>query len=176
MRIPGFTDRSRTTTTRVDPLGGDTVRTHETIRPAATTVHHEGVVRHETVRDHGDAHAPTGAYAAGITLQDLQRETHDAYKRGRRDERADRVGHPILTILVVLLAILGLALGVLALRERSFQGAGRVFDGWVGFAAEDAREVGRQAQDVAGEAAQDTGAALQSAGESAERTAEEGAR
>lgn len=165
MRIPGFRDRTdTTTTTRVDPVSGDTVR----------VVDHDSARVHETRNVSAGAAGPTGTYAAagGITLKELQQETHEAYKRGKRDERSERVSHPILTILVVLLAILGLVLGVLALRERSFEGAGAIFDRWVGLAAIEAREAGVQVQDAAGEAAQDTGAALQSTGESVERDAE----
>ncbi len=167
MRIPGFGDRDRdrtTTHTTVDPVTGDRVRHVDTVH-----THEHPAFAGPTV---GRATPVTDGHTGGITAKELQRETHDAYERGRKDERKARQNHPILTILVVLLAILGITLGFLALRERSFEGAGRVFDRWVGLAAVEAQQVGRTAQDAAGEAAQDAGTAIQSTGETVERDAE----
>lgn len=177
MRIPGFGDRDssqRTTTTTVDPATGDRVHHVDERVRHVDTLHGTRERTAFTDATPGDRQGrPTVDPTAGaITARELQRETHDAYERGRKDERKARQNHPILTILVVLLAILGLTLGFLALRERSFEGAGRVFDRWVGFAAVEAQQTGRVAQDAAGEAAQDAGAAVQATGATVERDAE----
>ena len=165
MKIPGRHDQSTTTT---DPLTGerlhgtDTVRT-DTVRPA--TVHDTATLS----QTHSTA---AGVPAGAITAKELQKEIHDAYERGKRDQRKAQKNNPLLTILVVLLAVLGVAVGVLALREGSFSDAGKVLDRGTATAADEAREAAVQAQDAAGEATQDAGAALQATGENVERDAE----
>ena len=164
MRIPGFGDRKETATrTTTEPLAGDRVRHVETVHAT-----HERPAFAGTTQPAG----ATVVHDTGVSARDLQRETHEAYERGRKDERKARQNHPILTIVVVLFALLGIVLAVLAIRERSFEGAGRVFDGWMGRTAVEAQQVGRTAQDAAGEAAQDAGTALQTTGQTVERDAE----
>jgi len=79
----------------------------------------------------------------------------DAYQRGRRDERARRRGSPLLSLLVLLIALAGGAMVYLAAREGSFAGGGQVVDRAIGHAAAPARS-----------AAGRTGEALEQAGQS----------
>jgi hypothetical protein len=170
MKLPGFRDRSTTT---VDPVTGDaTVRAADGTR--TTTVHDTGGhPLNAATGTHGSSHpTSTAAPAGAVTAKELQRELHDAYERGKRDQRAASKNNPILTILVVLLAILGVTLAVLAAMNGSFREGGARFDRMLGGLGGEAREVGVQAQDAAGEAAQDAGAALQERGAEAEAAAE----
>jgi hypothetical protein len=160
MKIPGRHDQTTTTT---DPLTGERLHGTDTVRPA--TIHDTATL--------SQTHSAAAAAPAGaITAKELQKEIHDAYERGKRDQRKAQKSHPLLTILIVLLAILGVAVGVLALREGSFSGAGEVLDRGTATAADEAREAAVEAQDAAGEATQDAGAALQSTGQNVERDAE----
>jgi hypothetical protein len=156
MKSPGLSGR---TTTSIDPVTGDAIRT-ETV--AGRPVIHDTT----TLREGGPA--PAGA----LTAKELQRETQEAYERGRRDQRKAQKSSPLLTLLVVLLAVLGVAVGVLALRTGSFSGAGEVLDRGAATAADEAREASVQARDASGEAIQDAGAAVQGAGAEVEADAE----
>ena len=169
MKIPGFGDRTTHETTTVDPVTGDTViRTGDTVRTTPTG----DVVRTTTVHDTGHVRGATAATDGALTAKELQREVRDAYERGKRDQRKAQKNHPLLTLLIVLLAVLGVAVGVLALREGSFSGAGQVLDRGTSTARVEAREAALDAKDAAGEATQDAGAALQSTGADVEADAE----
>jgi hypothetical protein len=56
------------------------------------------------------------------------RRWRDAYERGRRDERARRRGSPLLTLVILIVAAVGVALVYLAAREGSFGRGGQVVD------------------------------------------------
>jgi heme A synthase len=60
----------------------------------------------------------------GLTQADVD----TAYEKGRRDERARRRGHPFLTLVVVLLALVGVATLFFAAREGSFAAGGQAMD------------------------------------------------
>jgi len=80
----------------------------------------------------------------------------DAYERGRRDERARRRGSPLLTLLLLIVAVAGGALIYLAAREGSFSRGGQVVDQTIGHAADQAKPaVGR-----AGDALENAGRSL----------------
>lgn len=153
---------STTTTTGRDPVTGEPVRT--------TTVHDGGHPLNALAGRH-DA-AATAAAGGALTARELQREIDAAYQRGRDDQRRAQRSNPLLTILVVLLAVLGGAVIFLAIQNRGFSGAGAVLDRSASQAADEVREGTVQARDAAGETAQDAGAAIQGAGASVEREAE----
>ena len=77
-----------------------------------------------------------------------------AYERGRRDERGRRRTHPILGLIVFVIALIGAGMIYLAAREGSFSGGGQVIDHSI------AKATGR-----AEVARQDAGTALSSAGD-----------
>lgn len=146
MRVPGFGAPKRV---MVDPVTGQAV-------PADTV-----------------ATAPAGTYVTdGVTRAEADREKQLAYERGLREGVRTRRNNPVLTLIVVLLALLGLVTAMLAIVSGGFSEGGARLDGLFGQAADEAREVGTAAQDAAGETAQDAGAALQSTGEKVERDAE----
>jgi hypothetical protein len=60
----------------------------------------------------------------GLTEADVEK----AYEKGRRDERGRHRSHPILGLLVAVVALIGGAMLVLAAREGSFADGGRVMD------------------------------------------------
>ena len=155
MKIPGFRERT-TTTTAYDPTGGDTVRATDTTR---STVVQDGV-------------RPAVAADGVVSAKELQRELHTAYERGKRDQRAASKGNPILTLVVVLFALLGVAFAVLAAANGSFREAGETFDGYMAGLRGEAAEAKLEVQDAAGETAQDVGAAIQDRGAEVERAAE----
>jgi hypothetical protein len=156
MRFPGFRDRTPTTTTTglTPGVGAAAVpdNSYANINQAAAT--------REAVHDARDARRDADRYAI-----EAEKRAKAEYQRGLRDGVRAKRNNPILTILVLLLALLGIAIGVLAIREGSFAGAGQVLDRSAGVAAVEARDTG-------GELAQDAGQTLQSAGAAAERDAE----
>jgi type VI protein secretion system component VasK len=94
----------------------------------------------------------------------------DAYERGRSDERSRHKRNPLLTFLIALAAVLGLAVTALFIYNGgSFTEAGRDLDQVTGRAAQEAREVGAEVADEAGEAMQDTGRRVEQTGESAQQ-------
>jgi hypothetical protein len=82
-------------------------------------------------------------------------DVKDAYDRGRRDERAGRKRHPILALIVVLVAIVGGVMLFLAVREGSFSRAGQVADQQLAVAKAEAPGVIATAGENVSEAAQD---------------------
>ena len=85
-----------------------------------------------------------------------------AYERGRRDERGRRRTHPILGLIVFVIALIGAGMIYLAAREGSFSGGGQVIDHSIAKATGRA-EVARQ---DAGIALSSAGGKLQNAGRS----------
>ena len=60
----------------------------------------------------------------GLTQADVDR----AYERGRREERGRHKGHPVLGLLVFLVAVMGAGMVFLAAKEGSFTRGGQVLD------------------------------------------------
>ena len=90
---------------------------------------------------------PATAPAPGLDTSDLK----EAYRIGRKDERARRKRHPVLMTLLFLLALAGAAFLGLAVINGSFSGAGQVADHNLSVAADRAEPAVRGA---AGEAAE----------------------
>jgi hypothetical protein len=122
-----------------------------------TTTTGDGAVHHVT-------HTPT---PGGVDARVAEQIRKDAYKAGVADEKARHKRNPLLTILIALLAVLGVAVVVLAVTRGSFTGAGRTLDAATQDVAEDAREVGREVADETGEGLQDAGRTIEERGEQA---------
>lgn len=87
----------------------------------------------------------------------LEGELHEAYQRGRRDERARRGRSPLAMLAVSLTALVGAGILAVSAWQGSFTGGGAVVDHQIAAAAENA-EPRIQA------AAQDARSALRGAG------------
>ncbi len=61
----------------------------------------------------------------------VDRATSDAYDRGRRDERLQRRGSPLLAIITILLVVVAVAILFLAIKTGSFSNAGAVIDNMI---------------------------------------------
>lgn len=83
-----------------------------------------------------------------------EKDVKAAYERGRRDERDRRKGHPVLALMVFVIALIGAGMIYLAAREGSFSGGGQVIDQGI------AKVTGR-----AQVAREDTGSTISRAGE-----------
>jgi hypothetical protein len=103
----------------------------------------------ETVPPPARAPDARGAFAAGRRL-------------GHREARLRRRRHPLIGLLVLLVAVAGAAMLALAAREGSFARGGQVVDQNLSAAA-------GQAQTAGADAIAKTGQAIQSAGASLER-------
>lgn len=101
-----------------------------------------------------DAHA---APAPALDTSDLK----EAYRLGRKDERARRKRHPILMTVLFLLALAGAAFIALAVVNGSFGGAGQVADHNLSVAADRAEPAVRGAAGEAAEAVRGIGDADQ---------------
>jgi hypothetical protein len=99
------------------------------------------------------------------SLEDVRR---DAYQRGVADERARHKRNPLVSILIALCAVLGIAVIGLAIWKGSFSGAGQTLDQTADQAADQARVAGREVADESGEALQDAGRNLEVRGEGAQ--------
>lgn len=83
-----------------------------------------------------------------------------AYDQGRRDERVSRNSHPVIAMMVVLLALVGGSLLYLAAREGSFSTAGQVADHKLAIAAAEAGPAIHSTVEQTGEAIKDAGGAI----------------
>lgn len=72
-------------------------------------------------------------------------DVREAYKKGRHDEKARRKSHPILALIVFVLAVIGGVMVFLAIRNGSFSGAGQVADRNLAVAAAEGPGVVRNA-------------------------------
>lgn len=79
---------------------------------------------------------------AGV-IHPTQEDVDDAYAKGRRDEHSRHPGHPILSLAVVLVAVIGGAMLFLAAREGSFARGGHIVDTQIAGVAHH-RDVARQ--------------------------------
>ena len=100
-----------------------------------------------------------------VDSRSLEEVRRDAYQRGVADERARHKRNPLLTVLIALCAVLGIAVIALALWKGSFSGAGETLDTTAGQAADQARVAGREVADESGEALQDAGRTIETRGE-----------
>lgn len=92
----------------------------------------------------------------------------DAYERGRADERSLHKRNPLLTLLIALAAVFGLAvIGLYIYNGGSFTETGRDLDQATTRAAQEAEQVGREVADETGEALQDGGRRVEQVGEAA---------
>ena len=147
MRGPDINDPNRT---NVDPVTG-----HGTA-PGAP----QGGVHHVTHTHTGERHGD------GVDSKTLEQVRKDAYKAGVADERARHKRNPLLSILIALAAVLGLAVLVLYfVNGRSFSGAGQTLDQATSTAADQARQAGREVADETGEGLQDAGRSIEQRGE-----------
>ena len=110
----------------------------------------------------------TGERTAAVDSRTLEEVRRDAYQRGVADERARHKRNPLVSILIALCAVLGVAVIALAIWKGSFSGAGETLDTTAGQAADQARVAGREVADESGEALQDAGRNLEVRGENAE--------
>lgn len=91
-----------------------------------------------------------------------QRDAFAAGKReGRREERARHHGHPLIGLLVAVVAVIGAAMLALAVREGSFTKGGQVVDQNLSAAAGQAQTAGAGALAKTGQAIQDAGQSIQ---------------
>ncbi len=70
--------------------------------------------------------APTPVATA--TPADLKEALREAYEHGRREERARHRGHPLIALVVFLVALMGAGMMYLAAREGSFARGGQFVD------------------------------------------------
>ena len=113
--------------------------------------------RHRRRIDTFDASAP--APVAGPP------DERQAFAAGRREglleERKRHHGHPVLGLLVALVAVAGAAMLALAAHEGSFSKGGQVVDQNLAAAADQAQSAGAGALNKTGQAIQNAGASLQ---------------
>ena len=111
--------------------------------------------------------APAGNLST-IDAKALEDVRRDAHARGVAEERARHKRNPLVTLLIALCAVLGIAVIALAVWKGSFSGAGETLDQTAGQAAEQARAGANEVADETGEALQDGGRNLESRGEAAQ--------
>ena len=101
----------------------------------------------------------------------------DAYERGRADERARHKRSPLLTFLIALAAIFGLAvIGLYIYNGGSFTETGRDLDQVTNRAQQEAAQASREVADEAGEGLQDVGRRVEQEGEGAQPAPREAAQ
>ena len=154
MRGPDLHGNSHTT---VDPVTGHTHTTHAS--GAHTTT----------------ATTPVTP-VAGVDSRVAEEIRRDAYRAGVADEKARHKRNPLVTILIALLAVLGLVIIVLYfVNGRSFSGAGQRLDAAASSAQDDVAAAGREVVDETGEGLQDAGRVIEQQGEGTAGTPTPGA-
>lgn len=118
---------------------------------------------HDGVPDNRDPVVRTAPGADPGITREVRR---DAYERGRSDERSRHKRNPLLSILIAIAAVFGIAVFALYIYNGgSFTETGRDLDTVVGRAGEEAQEASREVADETGEALQDGGRQLEQVGE-----------
>lgn len=89
-------------------------------------------------------------------------DARDAFAAGKREGRreARHRGHPVLGLLVAVVAVIGAAMLALAVHEGSFTKGGEVVDQNITAAAGQAQNAGADAISKTGQAIQNAGASL----------------
>ena len=106
-------------------------------------------------RESADANVRDSGVVAGPP--DHRDAFAEGIRQGRREERARHRGHPVLALVVALIAVAGVAMLALAAKEGSFSRGGQVVDRQLSAAA-------GKAQDASSSAVAQTGQALENAG------------
>ena len=88
----------------------------------------------------------------------------EGVRRGRTEEKARRHGHPFIALVVALIAVAGVAILALAVKEGSFSRGGQIVDQQLSTVADKAQTAGQTA-------AVQTGQALKNAGDTIEQKA-----
>lgn len=149
MHVPGF-GKKRTEAAAVaaapERLPGESLETFEARRAAY-------------IRDNRFAPTPAERRA----YKDGRRDQHAADKADQKARR--RGGFGLISVLVVLIAAVGVMWLVLAAREGSFAAGGAVVDRKVAEATQPARTAANQAMDRTGAAVQSAGQAIETQGE-----------
>lgn len=94
---------------------------------------------------HGDRPVVEDADVVGLSEADVEA----AYDRGRREERARHRSHPVLGLLVGVVALVGGAVLFLAASEGSFAEGGRVMDSQIAAASDHAQVASQDAAQTA---------------------------
>ena len=85
----------------------------------------------------------------------------EGVRQGRQQERARHRGHPFLALVVALIAVVGVAMVALAVKEGSFSRGGQVVDQQISTAADKAQTASQTAAVRTGQAIQDAGTKIQ---------------
>ena len=114
-------------------------------------------------RDPDVALAPDGRDPPAASVR--TGDTRDAFAAGRRlghrEARSRRRGHPMIGLLVLLVAVAGAAMLALAAHEGSFARGGQVVDQNISAAAGQAQNAGANALAQTGQAIQNASASLE---------------
>ena len=129
--------------------------------------------RVRTDRVHGTSTTDRVVTQPGVDPSVAKDIRRDAYERGRADERSRHKRNPLLTLLIAVAAVFGLAvIGLYIYNGGSFTETGRDLDAVTERAQDEAAQVGAEVADEAGEAMQDTGRVVEQRGEQARQPAE----
>ena len=90
-------------------------------------------------------------------------DVKEAYERGRRDERARHKSSPVMALIVLLIAVIGVGGLYLAAKEGSFTGGGAVVDRNLNTASQTVQQPVRNAAENAGTALENAGQNLKQA-------------
>jgi len=110
--------------------------------------------------------APGAAAAQNAAVIERERKdaAREAYAKGRRDEHARRRSHPVLALIVLVIAAVGAFIVYLAVREGSFTTAGQVVDQHLAAASQTAGQATQAAGSQAGAAIENAGQQLKKKG------------
>lgn len=101
-----------------------------------------------------DRPEPEAVYTplAETNSMDLKDALREAYEQGRREERARHRGHPLIALVVFLVALIGAGMMYLAAREGSFSRGGQIVDQKIASAAGRAGAAGQNASTAVADA------------------------
>ncbi len=106
-------------------------------------------------------YAPEPVEPAPVRAEDSRRAFVAGRRAGRREARLRRRRHPVLGLLLGVVALAGAAILALAAHEGSFARGGQVVDQNLSAAAGQAQTAGADAVAKTGQAIQDAGASLE---------------